>query len=346
MLDCVGKAYEQIYASAYEALKIIVLCFAINACVKIQENWITYPKKRPLPPSKCPNLSLRSAIRHQPEVVDLLISFVVSSIHSDRIVLAFPEFIAKIACQDQPASATEDMRAGRSKLLLVEILHTLPSLAAMQSWERDGKLRQRLDSCHIHCWSLLEWIVQGNGVRLRLMAQNEVPPSLSEIGRESEHEGKHEGKRQKKKVWAFEVCKSHDALQQSWSQLYNAVHISNRWWNAILGIPSSFVKFHGSMLGNWHSILHKGLLTSGLPPLGSSGPALWMARGFGTSARYCYPKSYFSCKHKKKERCGKAMIQTLAVTAESLQCYWTKRSLFGPIMACMVNNYIYLFFYN
>jgi ubiquitin-conjugating enzyme E2 Q len=44
--------------------------------------------------------------------------------------------------------------------------------------------------------------------------------------------------------------------------------------------------FHGSPIGNWHSILRKGLLTSGFQGLGSSGQSIWMANDFTTSIGY------------------------------------------------------------
>jgi len=44
--------------------------------------------------------------------------------------------------------------------------------------------------------------------------------------------------------------------------------------------------FHGSPIGNWHSILRLGMKTTGQPGVGASGAAVWMAPDFQTSVGY------------------------------------------------------------
>jgi ubiquitin-conjugating enzyme E2 Q len=48
----------------------------------------------------------------------------------------------------------------------------------------------------------------------------------------------------------------------------------------------SVYMFHGSPLHNWHSILRTGLQVRGLPGLGASGAAIWMANEMTTSVGY------------------------------------------------------------
>eukprot|EP00479_Gromia_sphaerica_P014273 TRINITY_DN8394_c0_g1_i1.p1 TRINITY_DN8394_c0_g1~~TRINITY_DN8394_c0_g1_i1.p1 ORF type:complete len:185 (-),score=15.53 TRINITY_DN8394_c0_g1_i1:46-570(-) len=58
------------------------------------------------------------------------------------------------------------------------------------------------------------------------------------------------------------------------------------------GRLGSIYMFHGSPIGNWHSILRTGLRVQGQPGLGASGPSIWMANHFATSIGYCQKGGY------------------------------------------------------
>ncbi len=218
------------------------------------------------------------------EVVDLLISFASAAVTGNRIEFVFP---VHVTAKDPKTGKELSFMSGDSKQsgMVTEVIDSLPSIADMIKYNKTSKdLRGYLDQkCHLLAYPFLIWLITSNRAHLRPLKPSE---RFKDITTE----------------YQYVVCSNAAEREQKWQAMKLAKEQQLGY-----GKGSTYM-FHGSPVGNWHSILRTGMMISGQPGLGASGAAIWMANDFSTSVGYCNRGGY---------RAG-----------------WN-RSMFGPDIMCM-----------
>eukprot|EP00460_Paracercomonas_marina_P001145 EW705587.1.p2 GENE.EW705587.1~~EW705587.1.p2 ORF type:complete len:202 (+),score=72.70 EW705587.1:43-606(+) len=130
----------------------------------------------------------------------------------------------------------------------------------MSKYKDTATLKTVLEHLHPLAYGLLVWIITSNRAYLRRLRPKERFASL-----ETEHQ--------------FVMVSSSSKREQMFLRAKDAAAARN-------GGKGSIYMFHGSPMGNWHSILRTGLKTSGGAGLGASGPSIWMANDYTTSQSY------------------------------------------------------------
>jgi poly [ADP-ribose] polymerase 6/8 len=220
-------------------------------------------------------LDVAAEVLRDPDVMDLMITMLFCACKAGRIELAFPDNV-----QFQTADGTEHrfMRRGeQNRELLSQVVDLIPSVDDMLALAQNGNLRVHLDSLHPLLYPLLRWLISSNRAHLRRLAPEEAVQGLGTslqfvlltgpVERES----------------YFQHLKAETAKQKG---------------------EGSIFAFHGSAVGNWHSILRMGLKNYSNTKYMSAGAAygagVYFATHMSTSLGYCtrhgtsgWPRSRF-----------------------------------------------------
>eukprot|EP00456_Euglypha_rotunda_P048350 TRINITY_DN3876_c0_g1_i11.p1 TRINITY_DN3876_c0_g1~~TRINITY_DN3876_c0_g1_i11.p1 ORF type:complete len:235 (+),score=17.95 TRINITY_DN3876_c0_g1_i11:81-785(+) len=171
--------------------------------------------------------------------------------------------------------------------LLERVMNLIPSVKDMQKIKTSKALKAYLDDYHLLIYPLLLWLITSNRSHLRKLTSSEIIKDVP-----TEHQ--------------FLMLSSPPAREEIWRR--QKVAAEKKMGKG----KGSLLFFHGSPIGNWHTILRTGLLTEGKSEgqqgLGASGKAIWMAQHFQTSVGYCTKGGY--------------------------KAGWSK-SMFGPDILCM-----------
>jgi len=168
--------------------------------------------------------------------------------------------------QQAPEEEEEALRARRKNQgtpnhqLLKAVLDLMPHVSKMAAQKSNKDLMEFLNDIHPLLFPLLRWILSSNRAHIRKLEKEEI---FDEIHSK----------------FQFMLLTSSPAREKLFQARKKAAAKKNG--------TGSFYMFHGSPIGNWHSILHMGLQFSGKPGLGRSGQAIWCANNFTTSVGYC-----------------------------------------------------------
>lgn len=189
--------------------------------------------------SKCPlyiqkmreGNTLEEALKNRPGVVDLLISLFYASAKSGRTFeLASPDgiyyYIIILLKIDVQVYDNNAIIQYREKSSLDRVIERIPPVKKMIEWTNENRLQQRLKELDPGLYNLLSWIVIGSDNDIVQVRPNQLSCIDCEYYRvfyinKSVNES------------SFQINKSRDG--------------------------GSYMAFHGSSFGDWHSILRNGL---------------------------------------------------------------------------------------
>jgi hypothetical protein len=191
---------------------------------------------------------LAAEIATDPDVFDLMVSFLYAAVHGGRIELHFP---TTVSAQLTPTTTTSfysgDSTTGcKNVALLQSVVALIPSVDDML--ENSHRLRAYLDEVNVLIYPLLRWVVASNTSHLRTlpMSASSSCPGLTcrrvfvllteSIDKEKE----------------FRRLRAEARDEYSNSTLKPRRVSSD-------SSTGSFFAYHGSGAGNWHSILRMGL---------------------------------------------------------------------------------------
>jgi len=191
----------------------------------------------------------------------LLISFASAAVDHNRMHHVFPSHCAAVV----PASAKKmsyreddlafEYNGTKNIPLLQRVIRELPSIEEMVRYPNRAALREALDARHPLCYPLLLWLITSSRSHLRRLRPEE---QFKQIPTQ----------------YQFVMLSSSNAREQRFRQLKRQCADGSSYF------------FHGSPVGNWHSIVRLGMKTSGIDGVGASGPSIWMAPDFSTSTGY------------------------------------------------------------
>jgi len=217
--------------------------------------------------------SLTSELRHNPEVVDLLVSITVGAAKNKRhngadVFEPFPDSVQS-SVKDKITGAeieTRSFRDGGVKnyALVAQICELLPSIEDMKQFKDEMLLKGFLDSMDTLCYPLLRWILMSNRAHLSLLPKDK---QISEMGTPYQY-----------------VLVSDNPQKEVYFRKKRAENAKKK------GGRGSFYAFHGSAIGNWHSIFRAGLRnysnTDKMSCGAAYGPGIYMASNAATSFGY------------------------------------------------------------
>jgi len=243
--------------------------------------------------------SLAAEITNRPDIVDLLISMTYSASNAGRIQFFFPHGVRGLDAETESESfllgadgstnpdlsafdpikfANGDASQPKPDInKLKEVLDKCPTVEEMQVMAKDGDvaLKKALKEVHSLLYPLLVWIITSNRCHIRKL------PESDRIGAiETEYQ--------------FALCSATPEREAEFQELRRT--------------NGSFLAWHGSAMGNWHSILRMGLRNYSKTKHQTNGAAygsgIYFARNFQLSWNYCRPGSNPSW---KKSRFGAQM---------------------------------------
>ena len=149
-----------------------------------------------------------------------------------------------------------------NKALLETVLNAYPSVEDMVQLAMQGKLKEALNAAHEKAYPLLRWIISSSRAHIRPLQQEEHIPSI-------------ESKKQ------FVLLTAPIEKERRFQELKRQ--------------NGSIFAFHGSGIGNWHSILRNGLKnysnTKYMSTGAVHGAGIYFARNMATSMGYCQSRS-------------------------------------------------------
>jgi hypothetical protein len=170
---------------------------------------------------------LETEIKVRPEVTDLLISLCLTAAQSGRLHICFPKNIYK---KNKKTPAFSHDRAYEE---VIQVLSRCPSISEMREMSEKGVLFETLNRLDPLLKPLLKWIITSNRCHLRLLSPEQHIPTIPSR-------------------YQFVLLSSSPAKETKFQRRKQSI-ARRGYWN-----PSVFA-FHGSPLGNWHSILRLGL---------------------------------------------------------------------------------------
>jgi len=203
---------------------------------------------------------LLSEIKSSGDVVDLLISFACAAVGNKRIDFFYPEKIAHWTDRGEELNFLGRDGKSHDHKKLQTVLDLIPTIKNMSGWKDSMDLKAYLDSIHELIFPLLVWLITTNRAYLRQLRPKE---RFGEI----------------KTPYQYVMVSSSSKREQMFNRAKESAAKRHG--------KGSIYMFHGSPIGNWHSILRTGLKIAGGAGLGASGPAIWMANDFSTSHGYC-----------------------------------------------------------
>lgn len=210
-------------------------------------------------------IDVAAEIRRDPAVMDLLVTALYSAAHGGRIELAFPDLVFEMDDDDaEKGRAKEQAKDVRELQHVLRVCPAIDQLIAMSNdfscrdEEFPTTFRQKLDSLHPKLYPLLQWLITSTRAHIRPLRTGEI---LSTI----------------------------DTTHQF--VLLTAPIEKERQFQALKEKHGSIYAFHGSGLGNWHSILRNGLRNYSHTKYMSAGAAygvgVYFAKSISTSIGYC-----------------------------------------------------------
>jgi len=226
---------------------------------------------------------------NRPDIVDLLISMTFSASNAGRIRFFFPHgvrgldpdtesqcFLVGPSGQDLTQRHLDNFDEQKFKDgdasqpqpnvdLLKDVIETYcPTVAEMQTYAKNGDvaLKKKLTEIHPLLFPLLCWIVTSNRCHLKQLAPKDRINAV-----ETEYQ--------------FALCSATPERERQFQDLRR--------------MNGSFLAWHGSAMGNWHSILRMGLRNYSKTKHQTNGAAygsgIYFARNFNLSWSYCRPGS-------------------------------------------------------
>ncbi|EFC43740.1 predicted protein [Naegleria gruberi] len=211
-------------------------------------------------------IDLESAIKKNPDVVDLFVSvcYAASVSYVNRGFNPFQPFPSnlEIKLRDKTSGQvktynflTNDGKDDNAKVR--EVLDKVPNLKILEEWVDEGKLKERCDEKHPLVYPLLRWILASARVHMKKLVGKE---QLSEM--KTDHQ--------------YILLSSTPDKERRFQELKKKY--------------GSILAFHGSALGNWHSIMRKGLLnlsnTGGMVNGAAYGAGVYLAGNANVSFGY------------------------------------------------------------
>jgi len=231
--------------------------------------------------------SLSAELLNRPEICDLLISMTYSASNAGRIHFFFPHGVRGLDDETQNESfllspkgsgaCTEDEmkgfdadkfkngEAGQPKpdvAKLKRVIDACPAVDDMQAWAKQGDvvLKKELSKIDALLYPLLIWIITSNRCHLRRLNESERIKAI-----DTEYQ--------------FALCSATPQREKDFQQLRAR--------------NSSFLAWHGSPMGNWHSILRMGLRNYSKTKHQANGAAygsgIYFGKNFSLSWGYCRP---------------------------------------------------------
>jgi len=212
-------------------------------------------------------VDIESAIKQEPEIVDLMITMCYSASEAPTSgkfnpFVPFPHLEVKLKNQDTNQVEiynffTANEQNDNAKVRIV--LDKVPPLALLRKWVDDGKLKENCDKSHPLMYSLLRWIVASNRSHLKKLENNEAIDKMNT-------------------KYQYLLMSSPPEKEKKFQEL-KAKH-------------GSIYAFHGSPLANWHAIMRTGLKnmsgTSGQRNGAAYGKGIYLAAESGTSFGYMH----------------------------------------------------------
>lgn len=221
---------------------------------------------------------LATMIEVEPDVFDLLFSFLYASIAGGRIELHFPDNVhAKCTKTSNITFLNSD--GTQNITLLRHVVDMVPSVDDMLS--HLGNLREYLDSIHILIYPLLRWMITTNRSHLRALPSSVL--SSSDLSCD------------KVFVLLTESIEKEKEFRQlraeTRDQYLHAAEFRKPKTVSDSAVTGSFFAYHGSSIGNWHSILRIGLKNYSNTKYMSAGAAygkgVYFAEDMNVSLGYC-----------------------------------------------------------
>jgi len=210
-------------------------------------------------------IDLDSRIIENPEVTDLLISMLYSATHGGRIELMFPTQVS--ACEKNFLEPNGENSINK----LRDVLKKVPAVDSLREWALAGVLRQRLDELDALIYPLLRWVVASNRSHIRLLRVHE---RIKDIECDEQ----------------FLLLTGPLEREQRFQNMKEETRRNPGRYES-LGADGSIHAFHGSALGNWHSIMRLGLKVMSNTKYMSAGAAygkgIYFAEHIHTSLGYC-----------------------------------------------------------
>ena len=235
--------------------------------------------------------SLSSEILNRPDIVDLLISMTYSASNAGRIQFFFPtgvrgldsdteneSFLLSSSGSGPPTEddmknfdpdkfANNDNNPPQPKPdinKLKTVIDLCPAIDSLKPWAKEGDVTLKKELTKIHCllYPLLIWIITSNRCHLRRLSESDRIKAI-----ETEYQ--------------FALCSATPTREKEFQDLRQS--------------NGSFLAWHGSPMGNWHSILRMGLRNYSKTKHQSNGAAygsgIYFGRNFSLSWGYCRPGS-------------------------------------------------------
>ncbi|KAL9658327.1 hypothetical protein ABK040_015647 [Willaertia magna] len=247
-------------------------------------------------------VDLESSIKKIPDIVDLLISmcYAASSSYVNKGFNPFSPFPSglEIKIRDKNTSKvttynfiTNDGKDDNAKVR--EVLEKVPSLEVLSQWTDEGKLKDKCDEKHPLLYPLLRWIIASARVHFKKLEGKE---QLSVM--QTPHQ-----------YIMLSSTPSKEKLFQEKKQKYGTI-----------------LCWHGSALGNWHSIMRKGLLnmsgTTGMVNGAAYGSGIYFAANASVSFGYMrYQSGWPNSSTFKGNQIGCLALCEVIKTPELIQKY-------------------------
>lgn len=205
-------------------------------------------------------VDLESVIKESPEVVDLAITMTYAAAKANKTRYdpfePFPMGLqATLKDGSKATFLTPDNKRNHEKVR--EVLEKIPSLTILTSWIDKGILKDSCDELDPLLYPLLRWILASNRSHLK-----KLDPEEQITGMQTNHQ--------------YVMLSSPPAREKQFQELKS--------------LYGSVYAFHGSALGNWHSIMRQGLKNmSGTPAMvngAAYGNGVYLAPDSGTSFGY------------------------------------------------------------
>eukprot|EP01083_Nonionella_stella_P289886 986463_1 len=230
--------------------------------------------------------SLSSEMLNRPDICDLLISMTYSASNAGRIQFFFPygvrgldpdtsneSFLLAPNGIDEPDLTNFDVDKFISNdplqpkpdiTKLKKVIDLCPAVSEISELAREGDviLKKELTKMHALLYPLLVWIITSNRCHLRKLPQQD---RIKQIDTE----------------YQFALCSATPDREKEFQDIKREC--------------GSFLAWHGSPMGNWHSILRMGLRNYSKTKHQSNGAAygsgIYFGRNFSLSWGYCRPGS-------------------------------------------------------
>eukprot|EP01090_Pellita_catalonica_P000924 TRINITY_DN1065_c0_g1_i1.p1 TRINITY_DN1065_c0_g1~~TRINITY_DN1065_c0_g1_i1.p1 ORF type:complete len:755 (-),score=117.75 TRINITY_DN1065_c0_g1_i1:16-2280(-) len=215
--------------------------------------------------------SLTSELQHSPEVVDVLITITAGAGKNKRangadVFVPFPDSV-QYTEKDKLGREVEVRSFAKGGVkdhaLVGTVCDKLPSTAEMKRYTNEKELKFYLDSQDRLCYPLLRWITMSNRAHISPLPADKHIKEMS-----TPHQ--------------FVFVSDNPQKEARFRQLKAEA--------AKRGGKGSFYAFHGSAVGNWHSILRNGLKnysnTNKMSAGAAYGPGIYLASNASTSSGY------------------------------------------------------------